>query len=88
MPIPLSKLEILQAQTVTKTNSIAHVVRRKRASKALWVCMKNGKPITDVCNSGEEAMAAVPPGTDQFNIQKLHPIDDLELINKIKSTYT
>jgi len=86
VPVPLSTLEKLDSPSLVSVD-VDHVVQRKRATKALWVSMRNGVPISSLCDSYEDAVAATPMGIDHFNVAKLHPVGDLELINKIRAKF-
>ncbi len=86
MPVPLEKIDSLQPLVEVKLDPIAHVIKRKRATRALWIAMKDGKPIGCIYDTVDEVTRAQGPGT--YNIQKLHPVGDIELIKKIRSMST
>ena len=68
------------------------VQKRRRSTKALYVAMNNGKPISPLCESSNEVLDTMDAKEYEYkigtyNIQKLHPEVDAELIKKIREKF-
>jgi len=88
MPVPLSKLESLSQEITILNSSVPDITIRKRSTKAFFVAITNGKPVSPMFREHEKVidfMTANP--VSHYNIQKLHPVVDSELINKIKQKF-
>lgn len=84
MPVPIAKLESIIDEEVIVMDSELKMTKKKRSTKAFFVAVRNGKPLTALCDSYERAVyAAGLVTTEQYNVQKLHPVIDRDLIKKM-----
>ena len=85
MPIPLPKLKKLSEEE-PEVEPVNIITQRRRSTSSLWVAMINGKSASPVFKNTEEVMKYM--GKNRwYDIQKLHPQGDSELITKIRSKY-
>lgn len=86
MPLPLKKLKFL-ALHAHIPEEVDIITKRKRSTSPLWVAMRNGRPISPVFNNSSLVENHMAGYTEQYDIQKLHPQGDSELISKIREKY-
>ncbi len=85
MPIPLPKLKKLSEEE-PEVKSVNIIEKRRRSTSSLWVAMINGRPASPIFKDTDMIMEFMGKNR-RYDIQKLHPQGDSELITKIKSKY-
>ena len=85
MPIPLPKLKKLSKEE-PKVEPVDIITKRRRSTSSLWVAMINGRPASPVFKNTDGVIEYMGENRS-YDIQKLHPQGDSELITKINSKY-
>ena len=85
MPIPLPKLKKLSEEE-PEIKPVNIITKRRRSTSSLWVAMINGRPASPVFKNTDEVVEYMGKNRS-YDIQKLHPQGDSELITKIISKY-
>ena len=85
MPIPLPKLKKLSEEE-PEVEPVNIITQRRRSTSSLWVAMVNGRPASPVFKNTDEVVKYMGENRS-YDIQKLHPQGDSELITKINTKY-
>ena len=85
MPIPLPKLKKLSEEE-PEVEPVNIITQRRRSTSSLWVAMVNGRPASPVFKNTDEVVKHMGKNRS-YDIQKLHPQGDSELITKINTKY-